>query len=222
MQREPQSLLPLAAASDQRDVDGTQGETPIPLSTSDTIRIDSRNTAKQQTVVHEPGSSRSDEINQDTAAYSNLPMPFEFPAPFEVEGVDQFLCEAALVPDTALRTRDDLDFDLSFTQQTLPIESDLTYKIIIGQLKSYPQRMLDGSLPPFIFPECKNDKYLCVGSKGHHCLPAALARCRAVVAMFETMTVSNSDFLWETVCNEADRLRLQASQVFIRLHQPTC
>jgi hypothetical protein len=78
-------------------------------------------------------------------------------------------------------------------------ESNLTYKVLLGQLLSYPQMMLTSRLPPFIYPECNKGDDECRGERGHHCLPSALATCRTIVAMFETMTVANYDFIWKTI-----------------------
>lgn len=91
--------------------------------------------------------------------------------------------------------------------------SHLAYRVLIGQLLSYPRMMLTSRLPPFIYPECNHEDSTCHGERGHHCLPPALANCRTIVAMFETMTASNYDFIWRTIRSEAERLRSEVSLV---------
>lgn len=95
-----------------------------------------------------------------------------------------------------------------------PTESFLTQNMLAGQLLSYPGKLLTQQLPPFIYPECckgtEDYECMCGGTNGHHCLPTPLANCRAIVAMVETTTISNYDFIWTTICNEADRLRKEA------------
>jgi hypothetical protein len=90
-------------------------------------------------------------------------------------------------------------------------QSNLTYKVLIGQLLSYPQMMLTAQLPPFIHPDCSKNAADSCGRHGHHCLPPALANCRTIVAMFETMTVSNYDFIWRIIRSEAERLISEVS-----------
>ncbi|UNI24768.1 hypothetical protein JDV02_010492 [Purpureocillium takamizusanense] len=88
--------------------------------------------------------------------------------------------------------------------------SSLTSKVLISQLLSYPGMMLGNQLPPFIFPSCTLGES-CTGARGHQCLPTSLAICRAIVSMFDTMTPSNQEFIWSTVCREAERLRRESS-----------
>jgi len=113
--------------------------------------------------------------------------------------------------DAQVQASGDSYHNATIIRKELPIESDLSYRVIIGQLQSYPQMMLTSQLPPFIYPECERGNDSCSNQKGHQCLPTALSNCRTIVAMLETVTMSNYDFVRRTVCTEAERLRLDVS-----------
>lgn len=98
--------------------------------------------------------------------------------------------------------------------------SSLTSKVLGSQLLSYPGMMLGNYLPPFIFPSCVPGEP-CTGARGHQCLPTALANCRAVVSMFETMTPSNHEFICKTVYREAERLQREVCRALRRVISQT-
>ena len=95
-------------------------------------------------------------------------------------------------------------------RQPIATQSLLTVQIIWGQVRNYPQMMIEGQLPPTIYPPCVlRDKLVkdCVVSGTHTCLPEALAICTSIVRMFYARTKENSAFLWRNIHAEQQRLR---------------
>ena len=93
-------------------------------------------------------------------------------------------------------------------------QSFLMRQVIWGQIRDYPKMIIDGSLPPFIYPPCVlNDKLprVCTANGMHDCLPEPLAICSSLVRMFYSRTGSTSAFVWRSIYAELDRLRAEVS-----------
>ena len=100
--------------------------------------------------------------------------------------------------------------DLLAPKKPKSTQSFLMRQVIWGQIRSYPKMIIDGSLPPFIYPSCVLDDKLprtCTVDGVHDCLPEPLAICSSLVRMFYSRTRSTSAFVWKSIYAELDRLR---------------
>jgi hypothetical protein len=89
-------------------------------------------------------------------------------------------------------------------------QSFLTTQVLWGQLKAYPKKMIQGQLPPFIYPSCVLDDVLprnCAVNGVHRCLSGPLAVCASLVSMFYSRTPTSSSFVWKTIYTEVKRLK---------------
>lgn len=104
---------------------------------------------------------------------------------------------------------------LLITRNTTTGQSLIKNRIIWSQLKSYPSLLLEGRLPPFIYPACVLKDELpenCVVNRIHQCLPEPLAVCASLVGMFEVRTPASASFVWKSIYAEFDRLRKEVSR----------
>ena len=93
-------------------------------------------------------------------------------------------------------------------------QSFLMRQVIWGQIRNYPKMIIEGQLPPFIYPSCVLDDKLprvCAVNGAHDCLPEPLAICSSLVRMFYSRTASTSAFIWKSIYKELDRLRSEVS-----------
>jgi len=89
-------------------------------------------------------------------------------------------------------------------------QSFLTARVIWGKFMTYPKMLIQGHLPPFIYPSCVFNDVLpqnCTVNGIHQCLPEALAVCAGLVIMFESRTPASSSFVWRSIDTEVKRLK---------------
>lgn len=89
-------------------------------------------------------------------------------------------------------------------------QSFLTTQVLWGQLRTYPEMMIQGQLPPFIYPSCVLNDVLptkCAVNGVHQCLPNSLAICAGLVSMFHRRTPTSGAFIWKSIYSEMKRLK---------------
>lgn len=93
------------------------------------------------------------------------------------------------------------------TRQWRSIESSLTSKIMLGNILTYPELLVNGlNLPPFISPPCCGDELQCQQSGSHRCLLQPLVACASVIRMLQTGSSENKAFIWSTIYTEQQKL----------------
>ena len=95
-------------------------------------------------------------------------------------------------------------------RKTTNAQSFLITQIIWGQIRVYPKLIIEGQLPPFIYPPCVIDDKMpksCIANGVHSCLPKPLAICASLVSMFYSRTAANSAFVWKSIYSEEERLK---------------
>ena len=114
--------------------------------------------------------------------------------------------------DLSLSTRLEsiTDSRLLSQRNTTTPETSLTAKALLGQIRQYPRRMIEGKrLPPFIHPKCafgNCSAYDCTSEEKHVCLPEILAVCANLIHMFYNRTPASSRFVWETIYKHQKKL----------------
>lgn len=100
--------------------------------------------------------------------------------------------------------------DFLSTQKSTSAPSLLAAQIIRGQFAAYSEMIIQGQLPPFIYPNCVLDGILpenCVANGAHQCLPEPLVICTSLVRMFHGRTRSSIDFVWSCISKEVIRIK---------------
>lgn len=95
-------------------------------------------------------------------------------------------------------------------KKSVSTQSSLLMQVLWGQIKGYPEMMIQGKLPPFIYPPCVLNDVLpkhCVVNGVHQCLPEPLAICASLVSAFRGRTPRSSDFVWKSIYAELERLK---------------
>ncbi|RSL82854.1 hypothetical protein CEP51_004876 [Fusarium floridanum] len=86
-------------------------------------------------------------------------------------------------------------------------EANLTSKVMLGTIQSYPEMLIDGlRLPPFISPPCCGDEVQCQQSGHHQCLLPPFAACASIIRISQTRLPENRDFIWRTIYIEQQKL----------------
>jgi hypothetical protein len=183
-----------------------------------------------------PECSEIDRLFSGPVAFGDIldmPSPFNIPAQLsEVAGQSPNISPAAPINQTEhpLHTEDSPLLELvtiyskaphgilSPKRLTTP-KSVLTRQLLWGQVKSFPKTIIQGSLPPFIYPPCVLDDKLsknCIANGVHQCLPESLANCASLVGLFYKRTSTNSRLFWNSLYDE---LKLLQSEVLLMFTQ---
>lgn len=151
----------------------------------------------------------------DTGGFNEI---FEMPSPLNItaQSDDNSPVYPPFNPNTSLL---EIDPKLTFRTQThygglstirsTTTKSFLMTQLLWGQVKSMPEAMIQGQLPPFIYPQCiLVDKLpgACVANGVHQCLPEPLANCSSLIRMFYGRTSTSSPLFWDIVSGELKRL----------------
>lgn len=98
------------------------------------------------------------------------------------------------------------------TRQWRSVESSLTSKIMLGNILTYPEMLVNGlNLPPFISPPCCGDELQCQQSGSHQCFLQPLVACASIIRMSQTDSPENKAFMWRTIYTEQQRLLQEVS-----------
>lgn len=98
------------------------------------------------------------------------------------------------------------------TRQWRSVESSLTSKIMLGNILTYPEMLVNGlNLPPFISPPCCGDEIQCQQSGYHQCLLQPLVTCASIIRMSQTDIAENKAFIWRTIYIEQQKLLHEVS-----------
>lgn len=98
------------------------------------------------------------------------------------------------------------------TRQWISVESLLTSKIMLGNIFTYPEMLVNGlNLPPFISPPCCGDELQCQQAGSHQCLLQPLVACKIVIRMSQTDSPENKAFIWRTIHTEQQKLLHEVS-----------
>ncbi len=111
--------------------------------------------------------------------------------------------------------------DIWYPKQPAISKSSLTLQLIRGQIRAFPRTMIQGQLPPFIYPPCiLQDKLpkACVANGVHQCLPESLAYCASLACMFYGRTAISSPLFWRVVFTELKRLKSEVLSILPTPH----
>jgi hypothetical protein len=97
--------------------------------------------------------------------------------------------------------------------------SQLTSYYLLQTLRSYPKKMVSGTLPPFIHDY--GDLVIGSKEKADSLLPEPLAICKSIMFMYFSKTSASASFVWRTIEMELNRLETEVRillQNLSRLH----
>jgi hypothetical protein len=102
--------------------------------------------------------------------------------------------------------------NVCFTKQATSMKTALLVQVLIGHVSSYPRLLIQGKLPPYIYPSCVLNGRLpgnCVLDGVHRCLSESLATCASLVGMFYAAGHSTQSraLVWKLVYSELDRIQ---------------
>lgn len=126
-----------------------------------------------------------------------------------------------IITDTTIDISRRANFELSIladnnlllrTRQWRRVESSLTSKMMLGNILTYPEMLVNGLiLPPFISPPCCGDELQCQQSGYHQCLLQPLVVCASVIRMSQKDSPENKAFVWRTIYTEQQKLLHEVS-----------
>jgi len=97
-------------------------------------------------------------------------------------------------------------------KKTLSSKAYLATQILIGQISAYPKLLIQGSLPPYLYPSCVFDGILpknCAVDGTHRCLSEPLKTCASLLSLFYATghTKQNRSIIWKAIYEELDQLK---------------
>lgn len=104
--------------------------------------------------------------------------------------------------------------DVHSPKDPIAMQKFLTSQMIWSQIDTYPEMMIQGQLPPFIYPTCfLQDQSIktCVTNGTHQCLPESLAICANLLHLFYKATPQSHSFVWRSINAEQKRLKSDVS-----------